>query len=36
MTWVSRVILPSNIDDQEYFYKEGEEVSESKIFPQIT
>jgi hypothetical protein len=30
--WISGVIRPINIGDQEYIYKEGEEVIESKFY----
>lgn len=30
ITWVSRLIRPINYEDQDYIYKEGEEIFESK------
>lgn len=31
IAWIARLIRPIKIDDQEYIYKEGEEIIESKV-----
>ena len=32
IAWVTRMIKPMNVEDHEYVYKEGEEITESKTF----
>ena len=30
IAWIGTVLRPTNVQEQEYIYKEGEEISESK------
>jgi hypothetical protein len=32
IAWVTKILKPSKIDDQEYAFKEGEDVVESKDY----
>lgn len=33
IAWIGTVLRPMNISEQEYFYKEGEDIMESKDYP---
>lgn len=32
IAWIARLIRPINVDHEDYIYKEGEEIAESKKF----